>query len=248
MKRDRFDCGHAVTARRVGQERSAEHDDLDAELARRSDLSIRRVTATVLADNRIYSLASKQHSLVGDVERPTRQDIIDVGHGQWRHHRVHAAHDVMMLRGTLERRNLLPSERQKRAAGHGAQCLNGLRDRRDFSPSIAFGRGPARTAKSDDRNVGELRGAGGIGGNARGVGMRGVDQQFDRIIRKIGCETVGSAKTAAPDGNALLNRVRSPARERKRYRNALSGQSYSQLPCLSGSAEDQYWVSHDACC
>ena len=93
--------------------------------------------AAVLADDGVDAMLLEQRELVGFGERPARQDVGRVGHGERRLDRVDAADQIGVLRRGLEGGDLLPAQRQEDPPRLLAQALRRLRRVVDRDPAVA---------------------------------------------------------------------------------------------------------------
>ena len=230
---DRVDRGE------VRQLRPRDHDHFALERARRRDLAVARITATVLAHDDIDFVLLQQHQLVGFFERPTRRDVGRVRHGERRRHRVDAADQIMMLRRLAERRELLAAQGQEHVARCFAQCLHGLLRITDFSPAIALLRLPRPPAQCHQAHVDQLDRARRVIRHAGCIRMRSVDQHIDAL----GCQILGkplaAAKTTDPNRHALRRRCRGTARKRERHRDIVAVRELlGKLTRLGRTTED----------
>ena len=89
---DRLDRGS------IGRGRPAQHDNVDAERARRGDLAVGRGAAAVLGDDHIDAMLGQQRTIVGFAERAAAGDVADMRQRQRRIDRIDAADQIIVLR------------------------------------------------------------------------------------------------------------------------------------------------------
>jgi len=110
----------------------------------------------------------------------------------------------------------------------------------DLAPSVACDRDPGRPAHCQNGDLSQLRGACGVAGDARGIGMRRIDQCVSSLAREIVSKPLHSAETAGPHRYGLCRRRAGAARKRERngeisaWRKALR-----EAPRLARSAENK---------
>jgi hypothetical protein len=229
---------HRLDGRHGGQSRSAQHDDLNSKRSRRRDLAVGRVAAAVLADNEFRAMLLQQRAFFGLGEWAACHNIARIGQHERRLDRIDAAHNIPMLRGGGECRDLLPADCEKHSARSASKRADCVGDVVDLDPSVACERGPRWP--SQRQHIGP-RSRGGFGRMVRydgSVGMGCVDQHFDALYGKVGGEAFDAAKSADPHRHRLRAGPGGPAGERQRYAKiSAARQPFGQLPRFDRASE-----------
>lgn len=225
---DKF--GDGGSGRHLRQHRPADHDHLDTERPRRRDLAIAGRPAAVLRDDGIDAVFPQQCELGLLRERPARQNVAHIGSRQRRFDRIDAADEIEMLRGSREGACLLPADAQEHAARRVSERSHRIRHIFRKRPAITFPLLPARTTQRQYRDTRLLRGLGRIGGNARGIRVRGVDQQIDPLFRQMSRQPLRAAEAADAYRHRLANGIFGTAGQRKR--DIEFGQGRELFRCL----------------
>src|SRR5690606_16855272 len=132
-------------------------------------------------------------AIVGFGKRTACKNVGSVRNGERRLDGIDASDDIAMVRSALERRKFLPAEGEEHAPGLAAE-QGGRFGRAGYKrPAVARLLHPGRTTQRDNRNSGETRGFGRIGGDARRVRVGRVDQEVDAVF----LEMVGQARRTA---------------------------------------------------
>lgn len=220
--------------------RARYHHHLDTEQAGCLDLRIGGRTAAILGDDDVNVVLPQQIAFTVQRERTTLEDVLDIIKHKRRFDGIDAANEVVMLRCGLRMMGTLPARRQEDMAGGGAERFDGSRNAPHVPPAIAGHAMPFGTAQSDRGDAGGLGRESGIGRNALGEGMRGVDQQ----TISAGLEEIGKCGSAAETTDANWNRLRGRflGATGKRQQNIAiitRRQRLGQQPRLAGAAEDQ---------
>ena len=236
--RDRF--VDSLDGRRLGRQRTAQHDDGDAERAGGGDLAIACRAAAVFGHYDVDSVIEEQHVVFRFAERPARSHIGDVGQRQRRIDRIDAADQIKVLRRIDERGELVAPKRNENAARPISQFADCLADIRRFIPAVATLEKPRRPAERDKSNAGCAGGGGGIGRHNLRIGMRCVDHRADALFDEIMCKPGGAAETAA--ANRYRERCRRHGSSGEREHNlkiGALGQTRGHAARFGGAAEDK---------
>lgn len=223
-----------------GGRRARYHHHLDTEQAGCLDLCIGGGTATVLGDDGVDVVLPQQIAFTVQRERTPIEDIVDIiKHKRW-FDGIHAANEVVMLRCGFRMMGTLPARRQEDMARGGAERFDGSRNAPHVPPAIAGHALPFGTAQSDRGNAGGFGRKSGVGRNALGEGVRGVDQQ----VISAGLEEIGKCGSAAETTDTNRNRLRGRffGAAGKRQQNIAiitRRQRLGQQPRLAGAAKDQ---------
>ena len=224
----------------IGQRRAAQHDHRDAECARRGNFPIGGGPAAVLGDNGIDAMFPQQFAVVRFAERTARHDVVRMRYIQRRHDRLDATHEIMMLWGGSEWRDLLPADREK----HPPRTLPERRHRccgiGNFGPAVAGNRDPWRAPQREQRNAGSAGSLRGVTRDDRRIGVGGVDQRADFFGPQIIRQPAGATKPAAAHRHPVRSRHNSASGERERHGVFSSGgQVFGQAARLQSAAEDE---------
>lgn len=226
--------------RRLRQFRPTDHDYLDVERPCRCDLAVAGAPAAVLGDDGVDTMQSQQFVFRLHRERPARKKVMRVWNGQRRLDRIDAADKIEMLRCGRENADLLTSDAQEHAARSCSKRPHRVRHIVHPGPAVAFSVPPAGAAQSQYRHASPLRRLRRVGRNARGIGMRGVDQQFDSLLGQMSRQPFCPAEAADPHRNQLANRVFGAAGQRKRDMEFGRGREpFRGLPGLRRSAQNE---------
>jgi len=211
-------CDHGnVHGRRPPQQNNRE-----AERSRRSDLAVRRYTATVLRDDDVDPVLAQQFAFRIFAEGPAFKNVTRVRHLQWRIHRIDAANQVTVLGRCGEGRDLLTADGEKHAAGFGPQGPRRLLGVMHIDPSIAGHGAPRRPTQGKERRARLCGGTLRMRRHRRGVRMRGVDQRVDLVVAQVLYEARRSAETARAYRHGL-----------RQWRGSAAGQGQSNRPIVT---------------
>ncbi len=216
------------------------HHHLDTEQAGCLDLRIGGGTAAILGDDDVDVALPQKIAFTVQRERTPIKDIVDIIKRKRWFDGIDAANEVVMLRCGFRMMGTLPARRQEDSAGEGAKRFDGSRNALHVPPAIARPTLPFGTAQSDGSNTGGLSRESGIGRNALGEGVRGVDQQ----VISAGLQESGKCGSAAETADANRNRLRGRffGAAGKRQQNIAiipRRERLGQQPRLAGAAEDQ---------
>lgn len=238
---DRFERRfHRFDRRHDGSGRAGDHDNLDTEQACGLDLGIGRRAAAVLGDDGIDTMLPHQVDFALEREGTTVEDVVDIDKGKRRIDGIDAAHQIEMLWGDLGVMGALTAGRQKDAARGGAKCRNRRRDIRSDMPVIARFGHPFRANEGERADTRAFRSNRGIGRNAFGEGMGGIDQQVIASSRQEVYKPLRTTEAADTDGNRLLGGSLRAARQRQENVELFPrGKFFGKPARLAGSAEDQ---------
>jgi len=218
----------------------ADHENVDAERARRLDLGVGGAAAAVLGDDGVDAMVSeeRQFGIKGEWAAVEDEDGI-VERERWRHG-IDAADQIEMPQGRLGGMRLLSAGRQKDAARRGSKCADGFGDSRDMRPPIAGLFAPERAAQRDGWSTGLFGSLGGIGGNSGGIGMGGIHEQVKFPVTQKARKSVRTAESANSDRNRLFGRFFGSPRERQQdIEIGALPQSLRQQARLACAAEHQ---------
>ncbi len=199
----------------IGRRPLDEHDG-QAENARGDDLAVGGLAAGILADDHLDPLFAKKSDLVLHREGAAGQQVFDLRRIERRIDGIDAAHEIAVLRRGIEGLCLLPADGEEDAARVFPERCDGVGRRGDARPAVAVRFVPAMPLQSQKRNAGFKACGAGIGGNLPGEGMRGVDQEIDRLRAEIIDEARHTAEAAAAHRHGLRGGVDRAAGQRKR--------------------------------
>ena len=235
-----FDC---LDRGCIGRGWPAQHDNVDAERARRGDLAVSCGRAAVLGNHHVDAMLAHQRMIVGFAERAAAGDVADTGQRQRRIDRIDAADQIIVLRRLAERLKLIAAERDKDAARRLTKRPHCVTDIAHLDPPVTRNFNPWRSSQRDQLHAASPRGCDGVCRNHIGVWMGGVDQGIDALADEIFCETFGTAKATDTDRHRLRGGRRRAAGKRQRDLEAgATGEASGQLPRFRSAAENE-----DAC-
>lgn len=233
-------CFHRFDRRHDGSGRAGDHDNLDTEQTGGLDLGIGRRAAAVLGDDGIDTILPHQVDFAFEREGATVEDIVDIGKGKRRIDGIDAAHQIEMLWGDLGVMGALTPGRQKDAARHGAKGCDRRRNIGDAMPMIARFGHPFRANEGKRVDTGAFSSNGGIGRNAFGEGMGGIDQQVIASSRQEARKPLRTTEAANTDGNRLLGgSLRAACQRQENVEIFPCGKFFGKPARFAGSAEDQ---------
>jgi len=102
--------------------------------------------------------------------------------------------------------SLLPPDRQEDGFRRRAQGTNCVLRIRNVNPAITRKRLPGRSAQRENQHPRLARGSDCIHRNDVRVRVRRIHQDFDPLGTQVAGKPVGTAESAAPDGNRLSSR------------------------------------------
>jgi len=226
--------------RHVGQSRTAQQDDGQAERARRRDLAVGRGPAAIPGDNEVDGMGRQQCPIVGLGERSTTGDVGCVRHRERRIDRFDAAHEIMVLRRLREGSDLAFAEREEDMAGRLAQRLDRRGGIGNLDPVIAGERHPWRPAQCKQRHARGCRRVGRMGRDDCSVRMRPIDERVDAFGCQISAKALGAAESADPHRHRVRGGRRGAARERDRYGHIDAfGKTFRQASRFRRAAENE---------
>lgn len=193
-----------------------EHDG-QAENARSDDLAMGGLSTGILAYDHLDPMFVKKGHLVLHREGTARQQVFDLRRIERRIDGIDAAHEIVVLRRGIEGLGLLPSDGEEHAAGVFSERGDSVRYRGDTLPAVAVRFVPATSLQMQKRNAGLKACGAGIGGNLMGEGMRGVDQEIDRLSAEIVDKAGNAAEAAAAHRHGLRGGIDRAAGKRERH-------------------------------
>ncbi len=200
----------------IRDRRPLDEQDGQAEGAGGGDFSLRGLSTGILADDHVDPFVAQQGDLVLDGEGAAGKQVFDIGCLERRIDRIDATHEIMVLRGRVEGLGLLPSDGHEDTARRFAEHGHRIGNRRNTRPAIAGNFFPAEPLQPQQRDAGHTAGRAGIGGNPFGEGMRGIDQEIDRMRFKVGGKPLGAAEAAGSHRHGLRDGIERAAGERQR--------------------------------
>jgi hypothetical protein len=231
---------HGLDARYLGQRRTAQQDDGQAEHSRRRDLAVGRRSTAVFGDDHVDGVCDQQCPIVRLGEWTTAGEIGGARYGERRINRFDAAHKIVVLRRLREGGDLGLAERNKNAARRFAERFHCCRRIRYLDPAIARERRPGRTPKREQGDACDCRRRGCVSRDDRSVRMRRVDESIDALGGEILRQALGATKPADSHRRALRSRRRGAAGERDRYGHVRAfAETLRQASRLCGAAENE---------
>ncbi len=215
--------------------------DRDAELSRRFDLGIGRITAAVLGDEDIDPFPCHQRDLIVEREGAARQHEAIVRQFGRRLRRIDAADEIMMDGGRLESRKLQTPDGEKHAARNLAERARRCRGIIDLAPAIAVTRHPRRSREESKRHAGFRASDFRMRRHLLGKRMRRIDDESDRFGLQIRGQPGNAAEAADAKGDRRQHWILGSPGERESWRDArVARKPLGKQPGLRRAAEDQY--------
>lgn len=238
---DRFERRFDRSDRRHGGSgRARDHDKLDAEQAGGLDLGISGRTTAVLGNDRVDAIFPHELYLAFEREGTAVEYVFDVSQSERRIDGIDATHEVEMLRRDLRVMGTLSACRQKDAPKGRAKRGDGSGNIRHDMPVIAGFRNPLRADERDGGNAGAFHCRRGIGRNALGERMGGVDQQIVTSRHQEFGKAFRPAEAADADGNGLFGWCLRAAGQRQQDVEIVSAGKLRGKPArLACAAQDQ---------
>lgn len=228
----------------VGDGRSCEQQNGDAQRSGRGNLAVGGRTATVFRNDGVNGMSHQQLPIMDCREWTAREQIVSMRHRERRIDGIDTSHEVVMLGRGAEGLELLSPDRQENAARIGSQRANRLLCARNIDPDVCVRGNPRGPAHGEDGNSGLLRGFDRIPGNDSGVRMGRIDQYIDALTADVIGESIGAAESPAPHRNRLSSRRRCAPRERHRRVQIAAGQRECQLAGLRRTSQNQSVRAH----
>lgn len=227
---------HPARDAAIGQGGPVDHDDRQAKLSCRVDLGARAVTTCVLGDDMGDAVIGQQRKVIGQPERPARDNRMGVGQGQGVG-LIHQPQQVVVLGGAGELVQMHPANRQKHPRGGIGQGPRRRRDVGDVDPAITFNRLPSLALQRDQRDARDFGGTDGVAAHLGGKGVGGINQSGEALIGQEPRQPFGPAKTARAGWDRLgARRFNPPCVGQNRI---TSGQGTGQRAGIGGAAKDQ---------
>lgn len=220
--------------------RTLQQHDANSERASGGNLAVSRIPPAVFRDHHVDTIRQQQFTIVRFAERAAGQYVACMRHIERRVDRIHRSHNIVMLRLTRERGDLLPPHCEKHTLRLGAQCLCRSFSIDHVSPSIARQGLPGRTTQRQQWRIGLLGRLDGVRRDRIRKGMRGIDQGVDAVIAQIRGESRCSAKAATSRRHGLCERRCRATGERQRHAQIVaSSEAGRELSRLGRTAENQ---------
>lgn len=200
----------------IRDRRPLDEQDGKIERACGGDFCLRGLATGIFADDHVDPFVAQQGDLVFDGERAAGEQVFDIGCLERWINRIDAAHEKIVLRGRVESLRFLPADGQEDTARRFTKRRHRIGNRGNASPAITGNLFPAEPLQPQQRNAGRGAGCAGIDGNLFGEGMRGIDQEIDRMRSKIGGKPFGTAETTGAHRHGLRRGIKRAAGERQR--------------------------------
>lgn len=204
MSEPRQHIFHAVDFRTFRQLRAVDHQDRQAQSARRVDFCARTATARILRDNQINAMLFQQSAVAGLVEGPFCDDDVMVRQGRCSLRWIDKAQKVVMLRMFCEATDVLAPDGQEDALRFGVKRGDGAGHVRGGDPDIRVDLDPRRTRERNQRQPGFSAGQNGISTHDFRERMRCINDMGDCVLTQVGGQALGATETT----DARRNRQR----------------------------------------
>lgn len=230
----------------AGRLAALDHHDLDSEVARGLDLGIGHRPARIFRDHHVDAVFLQQAPFVIDVEWSAGQQVAAIGHVEWRIDRIDAAHEIGMLRGAGEAAGLLATDGEEDTPRRRTQHADRGIDVGDAGPSVGGILLPLGTPQRKDRSAGSLGRHRGVGGDAIGKRMRGVNQQVDIFLSQVINQPFDAAEAANAGRQGQGFWVDRPSGKRYRGTEIVAlGEGFGQSARFRRAAENEnFGIAH----
>ena len=175
--------------------RPAHHVDGNAELARRLDLGVGRGAARILGEHVANAMPLEEVGIVFHSEWSACGDARRVGKVGGRIDWIYDADQVAMLRSARESIDSLAAKSGEDVLGLSGKCGDCRIDAVVFDPIVAGDAHPRRTLDGKHGHASLCTSGHGVGADARGKRMRGVDDKIDILARDIVRKPFDAAET-----------------------------------------------------
>lgn len=236
------DIGDRVT---TGMRGSCDHDDGNAQLPRRLDLSVGRRPAGILANNGLNTIVAQHGDLIGESKGATGCDVSCMGHDKRRLDGIDAANKIVVLWCRLEGQQFLTAKRQKRGVAFLPQSGHGTVDIGHLAPIVSRRLHPRRTLQRNQRHSSYACRLDRVGGYARGVGMGGIDQKIECVVLDETRQPARAAKATAAHRHRLRHGITGATSHGQQ--NTIAGfisQFASQDTGIRRAAKNEYGACH----
>ena len=179
------------------------------------------------------------------IEGPALLNVDRLGNRKQRLDRIHAADQVMVLRRRAERRQILPSEREKNIPRRRTQNPHGICRVLYFNPPIAVDGGPRRALQGEYGGMHLTRRTESVSGNCSRVRMSGIDQCDHVVVPQIPGETRDPAKASPPHGHGVCRgRCRAAGHRQGDVDVRARGETLGEQSRFGGASQNQDVISH----
>lgn len=219
--------------------RPVDQDHRNAKIAGRCQFGLRAAATGIFGNDHVYFMLAKQRLITRFGERPLGDYRVIPWQGHRAVGRIDQSQQVVVLRRSGEKVQMLLADGQEHPRGPAGQSINRRVQIRNALPAIAGLCLPRRAFKGAQRNTGLRAGRNGICAHTGGKRVRGVNNMGDGVAAQILRQPVNTAKAANP-GRQGLNRWRIGASGVGKYRvRAAIGQRTGQITGLGGAAQNQ---------
>ena len=224
----------------AGAQRALHQDHRQSQSAGRRKLGIGPFPTGILGDEPVDTVLTHSNNLVVALEWAAPGNNLDVAQLGRDVRRIDDADDIVVLRLFREWRQRLAADRQKNTLGTIRQGSGGGFDVCHKSPTIAGDRCPRGPFKRDQRYACQFGGGGGVGADARGEGVGGVDQCRNAPGAKIRCKPFKPAKTTRAGGDRWQpGRNRASGQRQSDNKACLARQTFGDQVGLGCAAKDE---------
>ncbi len=233
------DIAHRVRRVAFGHTRPFNHDDGQPERSRSVELGACACAASVLGDDVSDPMCS-QHSLIRlRREGAAGKDDVDIRQRQRRRGCVDDAQQIEVLGLGRERREALPSDREKHARGLPRQRSDSSVDIGDATPVVTRLGLPLGPLEGDQWRSRRGAGVHRVAAHLRCERMCGVDDVRDLFVPKGGDEAVDTAEAADARGHRLAFGRRGAARIGVEARDTGSGERTREVSSFGRAAQEK---------
>lgn len=227
----------------VGNGGTVNHQDRQAQIARRDQLGIGAAAARILANHQIDGVGLQQCAVSSGSERTAIHDQRVMGQARRLFRHIHEAQQIVVLWLGGEGFHMHSSQRQHDAAGRACQRGDRAIDIGNAGPAVTGDRFPRPAGQGDmghTRQTGRLHR---VCAHRRGEGVGGIDQMSHAMVAQIIGQPRNSAEPANPHRNRLSTGVCGPSGIAERRRNAALREQSGKRAGL-GCAAKQEDIGH----
>lgn len=222
-----------------GQGWAPDHDDWQAQGARRRNLGCTAGAAGILRDDKIDPVFAHQRKIAFLREGPPCNDHVVLGKAGRRFWRVNEAQEIKVLRVGFERGKVQAADCEHDARRRAVERRDRARNVLDRGPLVtALGR-PWRPCVGDQGYVGGRASRDGIRAHLPRERMGGVDHVSNVLCLQIGKEPVRAAKATDTLRQGLPDGARHASRKGYRGANPKRAQPVAEARGLGRPAQDQ---------
>ena len=190
----------------LGQLRSLDHDDGQAQLTRGIDLGARPLPAGIARHDPFDAPRTHHLQFTGERERPARDNEIGIRQRKRTSRSIDEAERVGVLRPGRKRRDMLPADGEENIRSRLWQRGRGGGNVNNLDPVIVGGLFPGLAFQRDQRRIHLRTGSQRVAADLRGKGMGRIDHMREFFLPDNIGKSVGTAEATNPHGQRLIGR------------------------------------------